>query len=237
MNITVRAEDIMTPRNLLEHRQHEADAEKVANERGFDAVPISRSDGRVTEFWSRPDRRKVRIRRVHQASHDAPLESLLAPLGAHQVQFVHYRSEFVGLVDASDLNKPVARIVWLHPMLELERAILDATRARKITEEDQAAALGKQAAGARTRQARARRADLELPLLEYAQFPDLLNASRRLGLLELDEPTADELNAVRKRAAHSGDLVLESRADCARIGRAVELARRATKQLQAARHR
>jgi hypothetical protein len=33
---------------------------------------------------------------------------------------VHYRSEVVGLIDASDLNRPTARIAWLQPMLELE---------------------------------------------------------------------------------------------------------------------
>src|SRR6266436_85007 len=141
MNLVVHAEDIMTPRNLLEHRGSDAHATAVASEMGFDAIPISRSDGRVLEFWSQTDRRRVRIRRAHRTAHDSPIESLLGPLGAHVVQFVCYRTEVVGLIDASDLNKPIARIAWLHPMLELERSLLDAAKRFKITEEKQAHAL------------------------------------------------------------------------------------------------
>jgi hypothetical protein len=105
MNVTVRTEDIMTPRNLLQLRSRDDYAEKLATTTGFDAIPISRSDGKILEFWSRTEKRRIRIRRAHRAAHDAPIESLLAALGDHIVQFVHYRSEVVGLIDASDLNK------------------------------------------------------------------------------------------------------------------------------------
>jgi hypothetical protein len=238
MNVTVRAEDIMTPRHLLEHRARDAEAEKVANVMGFDAIPISRPDGRVREFWSRPDRQRIRIRRMHRAAHDAPIESLLLPLGAHLIQFVYYGSEVVGLIDASDLNKPMARIGWLHPMLELERSVLDAARALKISDEEQAMALGRKAtAGARKRQGRAKRQDLELPLLEYAQFAELLCAGAKLHLHDLDDVAIDELNTVRKRAAHSGDIVVENRDDCFRISRALTVARRVARQIQALRRR
>jgi hypothetical protein len=44
--------------------------------------------------------------------------------------------------DASDLNRPVARIAWLQPMLELERALLDAVRRLEISDDQQATALG-----------------------------------------------------------------------------------------------
>src|SRR2546422_3350544 len=157
MNVTVRAEDVMTPRNLLQHRGRDVDAEKLAAAMRFDAIPISRSDGRILEFWSRTDRQRIRIRRIHRTAHDASIESLLDPLGAHVIQFVYYRSEVVGLIDASDLNKPIARIAWLHPMLELERSLLDAARAFEITEEEQATALGKTATRARARQRSAKR--------------------------------------------------------------------------------
>lgn len=227
----------MTPRNLLQHRGRDADAEKVATAMGFDAIPISRSDGKILEFWSRTDRRRIRIRRVHRTPHDASIEALLAPLGAHTIQFVYYRSEVVGLIDASDLNKPIARIAWLHPMLELERSLLDAARTSKITDEEQATALGKQATAARQRQARAKRHDLEMPLLEYAQFPDLLRAARRLGFLHLDASEIDELNGIRKRAAHSGDVLVESRSDCDRISRALAMARKVARHTQVLRRR
>ena len=122
---------------------------------GFDAIPISRSDGKILEFWSRIEKRRIRIQRTHRTAHDASIESLLTPLGEHMIQFICYRSEVVGLIDASDLNKPLARIAWLHPMLELERSLLDAARTLKISDQDQAVALGKQATVARKRQASA----------------------------------------------------------------------------------
>jgi hypothetical protein len=238
MNVTVRAEDIMTPRYLLEHRARDVDAERVADRMGFDAIPISRADGKVLEFWSRPDKRRIRIQRKHRAAHDAAIESLLSRLGAHVVQFVYYHSEVVGLIDASDLNKPMARIGWLHPMLELERSVLDAARALNVSEEDQATALGRNAAtAARKRQSRAKRHDLELPLLEYAQFAELLHAGATLGLHDLDDSAINELNAVRKRAAHSGDVVVESRTDCFRINHALSVARKTVRDIQARRRR
>jgi len=227
----------MTPRNLLQLRSRDDDAEKLATTSGFDAIPISRSDGKILEFWSGTEKRRIRIRRAHRAAHDAPIESLLAALGAHIVQFVHYRSEVVGLIDASDLNKPIARIAWLYPMLELERSLLDAARARGISEQDQASALGKHATAARKRRASAKRNDVELPLLEYAQFLDLLRASRHLGLIDLDDTAMNELNAVRKRAAHSGDVVVENRADCVRISAALELARKTSRGIRVRRRR
>ena len=235
MNLIVRAEDIMTPRNLLDLRRSDLEAEKVATAMGFDAIPISRSDGKILEFWSRTDRRRIRILRAHRTAHDAAVESLLVPLGAHLIQFVCYRSEVVGLIDASDLNKPIARIAWLYPMLELERALLDAVRALKISEVEQAGALGKHATICQELQTKAKRQELEMPLLEYAQFPNLLRASRQLGLIDLDESSIADLNAVRKRAAHSGDVVVESRAACAKLRMTLEMARKAARHVQALR--
>ena len=237
MNLVVRAEDIMTPRNLLEHRRSDVDAGAVASDMGFDAIPISRPDGRVLEFWSQIDQRRVRIRREHRAAHDSPIESPLSLLGAHVIQFVYYRTEVVGLIDASDLNKPIARIAWLHPMLELERSLLDAARRFKTTEEEQGHALRKHAKLARKRQTDAKRQDLELPLLEYAQFPDLLRAGRYLGLLEIDDSTIKDLNDVRKRAAHSGDVVVENRKACGRLNRTLGIARKMARQIQGLRSR
>jgi hypothetical protein len=172
---------------------------------------------------------------MHRATHDAPIEALLRPLGAHIIQFVYYRSEVVGLVDASDLNRPVARIAWLQPMLELERTILDAVRAHKIPDEQQVAALGASARAARSRQSKAKRASLDLPLLEYAQFRELLGAARLLGFTDLDDDAIDRLNNVHKRAAHSGDVVIEDRSDCARLREALFLARSVTRQTRSLR--
>lgn len=233
MNVTIRAEDIMTARNLLHYRASDFAAGNLANEMGFDAVPISRSDGRLLEFWSRPDRCRVRIARVYRTPHDAPIESLLAPLGKHIVRFVYYRSEVVGLIDASDLNKPLARIAWLHPMLELERSLLDAARALNISDDEQAKALGDHAAAARQRQVLARRKDLDLPLLDYAMFSHLLRAGRLLELVDLDAPAINELNDLRRRAAHSGDVVITDRTDCRRLGELLALAREAAQHVQA----
>jgi hypothetical protein len=42
MNLTVRAEDIMTPRRLLRHAVDDVKAAAVADHGRFDAVPILR---------------------------------------------------------------------------------------------------------------------------------------------------------------------------------------------------
>jgi hypothetical protein len=233
----IRIEDVMTPRNLLRFAPSDVQAEKLATMLGFDAVPISRADGRIREFWSAVEHRRLRIGSAHRASHDSAIEAVLPRLGDHIIQFVHYRSEVVGLIDASDLNRPTARIAWLWPMLELERAVLDAVRRRAISEEAQAAALGTQARAARARQAKARRESLDLPLLEYAQFGDLLAAARTLNITDIDDGSIDMLNGVRKRAAHSGDLVVENRGDCSRLLGTLKLARSYARQLTSTRAR
>src|SRR5687768_14447911 len=115
MLITIRAEDIMTPRRLFQLAETDQTAEGLATAQGFDAVPISRRDGRIVEFWSAREGRRLKIVRRDQVAHDTPIEGLLADLGDRVVHFVYYRSEVVGLVNASDFNKPIARLAWLHP--------------------------------------------------------------------------------------------------------------------------
>jgi hypothetical protein len=215
----------MTPRNLLRFAKDDVAARRLAVSSGFDVVPLSRQDGRVLEFWSQVEGRRRRTGRIHRVSHDRPIDALLPRLGAHVIQFVCFRSEVVGLIDASDLNRPTARIAWLQPMLELERAVLDTVRRLEISDADQAAALGSRAVAARGRQRKAMRESLELPLVEYAQFPELLGAAAQLGLLDIDEKAVRQLNEVRKRAAHSGDLIVESRRDCHGLQEAIRLAR------------
>lgn len=227
MNLTIRAEDIMTPRRFLLHARTDRDAKTIAATNGFNAVPFISSDGSVSEFWNREKEARQRITRNHRVSYDVPIEKLLTILGEHIVQFVFYRSEMVGLIDASDLNKPRACLAWLEPMMELERAILRVVAVRKIGEDDQAKALGDQAKPTIKRQSKARKHDLMLPLLEYAQFPSLLRASRYLGITELSEKEIRELNYVRSRAAHgAGEPVIEDRSNCHRIQRTLLLARK-----------
>ena len=228
MNLTVRAEDIMTPRRLLRHAVDDREGATAADDGGFDAVPILGRDGSIREFWSRNDRKRLRITRQFRVEHDSTIERILPTLGAHIVQFVYYRSEMVGLIDASDLNKPIARMAWLHPMVELERAILDAVQELKINDAEQSYALGDQAKDAKTRQGKAKRHDLEMPLLEYAQFKGLLCAAVRLEIIRLSEQDIAELNEFRKRAAHGAiHAVIYDRSDCDGLTRVLKIARAA----------
>jgi len=157
------------------------------------------------------------------------VERLLKVLGAHVIQFVFYRSEMVGLIDASDLNKPRACLAWLEPMLELERAILNAVVERKIDESKQFKALGRDAKVTLKRQRAAKKHDLHLPLLQYAQFPHLLNAARNLGLIDLSNDEQRELNIFRIGAAHGGGSVIKVRSDCERLAKALADARKSAK--------
>jgi len=231
MNLTVRAEDIMTPRRLLRHAIDDPEGATAADNEGFDAIPMLGRDGSVREFWSRNDRKRLRITRQHRIAHDLTIERILPTLGAHIVQFVYYRSEMVGLIDASDLNKPIARMAWLHPMVELERVILDAVRELKLNEAEQSDALGDQAKDAKTRQGKAKRQNLEMPLLEYAQFKALLCAAVRLGIIRLSEQDIAELNDFRKRAAHGAvHAVIYDRSDCGRLAQTLKTARSAAQE-------
>ncbi|HEY4934495.1 MAG TPA: hypothetical protein VII23_23255 [Terriglobales bacterium] len=129
------------------------------------------------------------------------------------------------MIDASDLNRPIARLVWLGPMLELERAILDAVRHLKIDDDRQYKALGRAGADTRKKQKKAQQHDLGMPLLEYAAFPSLLHASVRLEIDQLSDSEIAELNCVRKRAAHgAGGAIISDRRDCERVNRALEIA-------------
>jgi hypothetical protein len=55
----------------------------------------------------------LRINRHYSVPHKSTIERLLPALGARVVQFVYCRSEMVELIGASDLNKPLGRMVWL----------------------------------------------------------------------------------------------------------------------------
>ncbi len=203
----------MTPRRLLRHARTDAEAQKLARKQSYDAIPIIRKDGLVREFWSRSDEQKIRITRRHSAQHNVPVERLLPVLGAHIVQFVYYRSEMVGLIDASDLNKPRACLAWLEPMLELERAILDVVVDQKINDKEQEKALGNAAKAT-------------LPLLEYAQFHPLLQAARSLMIISLSNDEIIDMNKVRRRSAHAGGGVIQDRSDCLRLKKTLVLARK-----------
>jgi hypothetical protein len=91
----IRVEKVMTPRNLLRFASSDAKAEKLAKALGFDAVPISRADGKIREFWSRVENPRVRVGSAHRTSHDSVIETVLPRLGDRIIQFVHYRSEVV----------------------------------------------------------------------------------------------------------------------------------------------
>lgn len=231
MNLSIRAEDIMTPRRLLLNAKTDEEAKRVAQENGFDAVPVINGDGSVGEYWSKDAERRLPISRRHRVPYDEPVERLLRVLGAHVIQFVFYRSEMVGLIDASDLNKPRACLAWLEPMLELERAILNAVVERKIDESRQLRALGSAAKVTLRRQREAKKYDLNLPLLEYAQFPHILNAASTLGLIDLSDDELQELNTFRIGAAHGGGSVIKVRSDCERLAKALAIARRCAKSV------
>ena len=231
MNFSICVEDIMTPRRLLQHASTDAEASAIAKAGSFDAVPITGHDGRVREFWSRQHKRRISIRSHNLVPHDCPIPDLLPIVAVHPGQFVHYRLEIVGLVDVSDLNKPLARLAYLQRMLELERAILDSVRFLEVSDAEQVAAIGGYAKKAQKRQRTAARGDLLLPLLDYVEFPVLLEASRYLGITKLTTEEVHTLNDVRKRAAHAGDAVIQHRGDCQRIIDALDLAIRLRKQV------
>jgi hypothetical protein len=140
---------------------------------------------------------------------------MLPRLANHLVQFVCFRDEVVGLIDRSDLNRPLARLVVLQPILECEEEIFLTVRTRGISEETVAAALGREVtADARRRQTRARREDLDVPLLEFVGFRDALRAAANLGLVSTSPADMERLATIRNRSAHGVLRLVEKAEHC-----------------------
>lgn len=212
ISTSTRVEDVMTPRSVLVCTgEEELDrAEKVAHERDFDAVPIVKN-GVIQQYWSRAEKRTLPITRRHRIPHDASVEEALPRLKDHLIQFVCYRAEIVGLLDLSDLNKPLARLTWLRPLLECEQAILMATLNSGFTEDEISRALGHAAESTRRRRRKALQKDLKLPLLCFAHFNDILNAGVKLGIVELSQEDVKKLSDLRNRSAHGARQLIENR--------------------------
>lgn len=204
----------MTPRSLFacvdERDSHTA--ANIADERNFDVVPLL-CGGEIRNYWSRSANRCLPITKRHRVSHDAAIEEVLPRLNDHLVQFVHYRSQIVGLVDISDLNKPMARLAWLRSILECEQLLLGRVVAAKVSDADVIEALGPAAKSAGKRQREAHRENLDLPLLTFANFIDVLKATAKLGFVNLSLDDMKRLNSLRNRLAHGTRELIEKRSD------------------------
>lgn len=205
----------MTPRSVLrcvENRDF-ALAQKIADKEKFDAVPIIER-GAIRRYWSSEHRAPMRITRRHRISHDTPIENLLPRFKADGVQFVYYRTEAVGLVDLSDLNKPLARMVWLHPMLECEQRIIEYTAKRDYEDAEILRVLGDAARRVVSKQRKALEQDLKLPLLSFAYFSEVLRSSIELRIISLSKAEIEKLTDLRNRLAHPGRSLIEHKGQC-----------------------
>lgn len=185
-------------------------ATRLANKHNFDAIPIV-CRGTIKRYWDQEAGEVISITNKHRVQHDASVEEILPRLNEHLVQFVYYRSEVVGLIDLSDLNKPLGRLPWLHSILECEHYIVTKAHA-KFNDDEIFVALGKQAQKSiRRRRSRAQRDDLVIPLLAFANFSDVLNAAARLGIVQIDRTEIALFVELRNRLAHAGRNLIEKR--------------------------
>ena len=198
----VRAEDLMTPRSEFTTVAAEklAEAPGIAVAKDFDAIPVTR-DGDIRQFWSRAQGKVLSITQRHRVNHDETIEAVLPRLLDGVTKFVCYRFHVVGMVHLSDLDKPLARLVFLHPLLRCEQAITRVVNS--IPEERIATALGGAAAKAEGRRDAASKEDLELPLLHFVGFRQVLEAAVSLGVVEIDPEEAARLNAARNCVVHA----------------------------------
>ncbi len=197
----VSVADVMTPRSLFLSvpRQHLGHAPKLAEENGFTTIPII-DGGIICSYWSQTGRRELPITRRLKVAHDLPLVAALPRLMRTTTHFVYYDHELVGLVNLSDLNKPLGRLPWLHLLLDVEQRILEASI--HLPKDSVATALGRPAARARQLQAKARANDVDLPLLSFALFSQVLQAAIRLKLIDLSPEEAGRMTKMRNRLAH-----------------------------------
>jgi len=119
----------------------------------------------------------------------------------------------VGLVDVSDLNKPLARLVWLHPIWECEQGIVERTVKQRYDDNDIARVL-EDAKDALKKQRKALQEDLKLPLLSFVYFREVLGAGVGLGIICISEADIEKLNDLRNRLAHPGRNLIEHKGQC-----------------------
>ena len=221
----VRVEDLMTPRSEFTAVAAErlAEAPALAEAKNFDAIPVI-CDGDVKHFWSHVQGKVVPITRRYRVKHDETIETVLPRLLDGVAKFVCYRSQVVGIIHLSDLNKPLARLVFLHSLLCCEQAITRAVDGRDIPDEQLATALGNAAANAQKRRDDASKDDLRLPLLHFAGFGDVLKAAASLGIVQIDPEEIARLNSARNGAAHGSNKAIRGVADARKLMWAIERA-------------
>lgn len=226
-SLSPKVEDIMTPRSLFICVDQQAPdrAAQIAEGNNFDAVPLL-CGGEIRKYWSQAEKRCLPITKRHRVAHDTPIEHVLPRLNSHPVQFVYYRSEIVGLVDISDFNKPLAKLAWLRQILELEQSLLTRVAVSKLSEEAVIEALGPSAERTKDRQRQAHRENLDLPLLTFAQFGDILKATTKLGMIQLADDEIKRLNNLRNRLAHGARTLIEKRSDATELMWALHTCRR-----------
>jgi hypothetical protein len=222
----------MTPRSVLRivENGNLQSAQKIAAKENFDAIPVVER-GAIRRFWSREELGPIRITSRHRVSHDSPIQNLLPRFKADGVQFVYYRTEVVGLVDVSDLNKPLARMVWLHPMLECEQRIIEQTVKREYEDAQISQALGHAAKRVLNKYRNALQEDLKLPLLSFAYFRDVLRAGLELRIISLSGSEVERLSDLRNRLAHPGRSLIEHKGQCDELIWASKICEQILKQI------
>jgi hypothetical protein len=232
----VRVEEIMTPRSMLTVvvESNVDNAAELAEAGEFECIPITNSAG-IRSFWSRSEGRVKPLTARHRVQHDDNVEWVLPRLAEHQVQFVCYRDEVVGFVDLSDLNRPIARLIILRPLLECEQAISLAVRTKGVSDEDISKVVGSGMVDeARRRKQQARREDLGVPLLEFMGFRHVLRAGSELGLVSISPSEMKRLTEIRNRASHGVLRLVERREDGHELMWALDMSRRIQRALRAA---
>ena len=222
-------EDIMTPRSLLRtvSQKNLRGASAIAKREQFDVIPISKDD-KIVGFWNSLDRETHALTSDHLVAHDQPVGRILDRLVGQGVQFVSYRDQIVGLVDLSDLNKPLARVTMAQPLLAIEQLIVTEFRARRVSDRRLSAIIGdEKIAAAAERRASGRRENLDAPLAEFLYFGDILRVAAHIGLIPTKGRDINRLNHVRNQVLHpahrlvavrrDGDRLIWAIAECERI--------------------
>jgi hypothetical protein len=224
-------EDIMTPRSLFKTASHANAAAVLADRYQFDAIPICRDD-QILGFWSRDDGAIHELTDNYVIEHDKPVDETLCRLVREGVLFVAYREQIVGLIDLSDLNKPLGRVVIAQPLLAVEQLIAAAFRAQPIPNSRLVAVLGPDKVDEATERKRCtQQENLDAPLIEFLHFGDILRIAADCAVVSATTKDIRRLNAIRNRVLHpahrlvtarrDGDALIWAIAECGRMLRSI----------------